>query len=183
MNRNVQIVLLCEDKQQRTFARRLLETIGKDCRLFRVETAPKGEGSAEQFVRKRFPKEVANHRSRSVSQALMVMIDGDSRGVDRRISELDDECRRQDCPIRTPDEGVLVFVPTWNIETWFAYLDGETVDEAKPDYPRLPRPRDCRAHAATLGGMCRERRLRQPTPPSLIAACVEYRRWLAARNR
>lgn len=120
MSRTVQIVLLCEDKQQQAFMRRFLERSGKDCRLFRTETAPRGEGSAVQFVRKRFAKEVAEHRRRSVSQELMV---------------------------------------------------------------RLARPKDCGAHAAALGEMCDRRRLREPAPPSLIAACVEYRRWLAARNR
>lgn len=183
MSRTVQIVLLCEDKQQQAFMRRFLERSGKDCRLFRTETAPRGEGSAAQFVRKRFAKEVAEHRRRSVSQALMVMIDGDDRGVDRRLAELDDECKRQSLSVRTPDEGILVFAPTWNIETWLAYLDGEPVGEAKPDYPRLARPKDCGAHAAALAEMCDRRRLREPAPPSLSAACVEYRRWLAARNR
>lgn len=183
MSRTVQIVLLCEDRQQQAFMRRFLERSGKDCRLLRTETAPRGEGSAEQFVRKRFAREVAEHRSRSVSQALMVMIDGDARGVDRRLAELDDECKRQSMSVRTPDEGVLVFVPTWNIETWLAYLDGETVDEEKPDYPRLSRPKDCGSHVAALAEMCHRRRLREPAPPALIAACVEYRRWSAARNR
>ena len=68
-----------------------------------------------------------------------------------------------------------VFIPTWNIETWFAYLDGATVDEARSDYPRLTRERECQRHVDALTGMCRAGALRQPSPPSLGRACDEYR--------
>jgi len=180
VSRRVQIVLLCEDQQQQAFARRFLLRTGWEIRSIRVEMAPKGEGSAEKYVRKRFPTELAGHRRSSVSRVLMVMVDGDDRGVEQRIGELDVECKRQGCPVRTSDEAVLVFVPTWRIETWLAYLDGDTVDESKDDYPKLPRPRDCRQHVAALVEMCRKRRLHEPAPSSLVAACAEYRRWSGA---
>lgn len=177
MSRRVQIVLLCEDTQQRAFLRQFLREMRRHDHVIRMETAPKGQGSGVHFVRTRFPKELAAHRRSSVSRVLMVMVDGDAQGVEQRVAELDAECRRQECPVRTNDEAVLVFVPTWRIETWLAYLDDGPVDESKSDYTRLPRPRDCREHVAALVEMCRERRLRQPAPSSLIAACHEYRRW------
>ena len=68
-----------------------------------------------------------------------------------------------------------MFIPTWNIETWFAYLDGGAVDEARSDYPRLPRERDCQRHVTVLADMCRAGALRQPCPPSLDRTCDEYR--------
>ena len=182
MRRNVQIVMLCEDAQQECFGRRFLKKMGWSNRQVRALKAPGGRGSAEQFVRERFPEELAEHRRRRnrVSVALIVMMDGDDRGVDRRIAELDDACRQRSIPCRDPGEHVLVFVPTWRIETWLAYLGGETVDEEKRDYPRLPRPRDCQPHVDQLSAMCRSDGLREPAPSSLIAACTEYRRWTGA---
>ena len=37
MSRNVQVVILCEDRQHEAFARRFLERAGKDVRVQRVE--------------------------------------------------------------------------------------------------------------------------------------------------
>ena len=182
MSRNVQIVLLCEDAQHESFGRRFLEKDGWTIRHIRVERAPKGLGSAEQFVRKRFPDELKAYRRRKhrVSVALIVMVDGDNHGVDQRVDELDTACRERDIACRNSGEHVLVFVPTWRIETWLAYLGGEAVDEEKHDYPRLPRPRECQPHVDSLAAMCRSRALREPAPSSLAIACTEYRRWRAA---
>ena len=92
VSRNVQIVLLCEDTQHEAFARRFLEEAGWSTYRLRVEKAPGGRGSAEQFVRKRFPRELAVYRRRrgSVAQTLIVVLDGDDRGVRRRQAELDE---------------------------------------------------------------------------------------------
>lgn len=182
VKRNVQIVLLCEDTQHETFARRFIEKAGWSTRRLRVEKAPGGRGSAEQFVRVRFPRELAAYRRqrRAVAQALIVILDGDKKGARRRAAELDEACRSNQMDVRRLDERVLVLVPTWNIETWIAYLDGQTVDEAKHDYPRLPRPSECQPRVETLAAMCRARMLRAPAPPSLESACTEYARHVAA---
>ena len=183
VSREAQIVLLCEDKQHRAFVKRFIEATGrlthKTKRQLSVVPIPQGRGSAERFVRKRFPRELAEYRRRRnlVSVALVVMLDGDAAGVTGRLAELDAACAKQGIPARLSDEDVFVFVPTWRIESWLAWLDGETIDEAKSDYPRLQRPRDCQRHARALADMCRTRQIRTPVPPSLDAACKEYRRW------
>ena len=184
VSREVQIVLLCEDRQHQAFVERFLESVGrltpKAKRRLRVERASQGRGSAERFVRDRFPKELAAYRRRRnrVSVALVVMLDGDAAGVAGRLAELDAACAKQGTPARRSDEDVFVFVPTWRIETWLAWLkDGEPIDEKRPDYPRLPRERDCREHARVLADMCRNQQLPAPIPPSLAAACAEYGRW------
>ena len=177
VTRNVQIVLLCEDTQHEAFVRRFLNGMGWSTRRLRVERAPCGRGSAEQFVRARFPNELAEYRRRAhVTQSLIVIVDGDNRGVVERCAELDEACRENEVQVRQPGERVLVLVPTWNVETWIAYLDGQTVDEMRPDYPRLQRPRQCQQHVVTLAEMCRGDGLRAPSPPSLEAACAEYQR-------
>ena len=176
MRRSIQIVLLCEDGQHEAFARRFLKKMGWDNRQLRVEKAPKGRGSGEQYVRERFPIELAACRKQAVFRGLIALIDGDSKGVVGRLDELKEACKERDIDFRRDDEPILAFVPTWQLETWFAYLDGEVVDENKRDYPRLRRPRDCQKHVDILAEMCRGRKLRHPAPSSLVAACKEYDR-------
>ena len=176
MSRNVRIVLLCEDAQHESFAKRLLVSMGWRLRDFRVERSPSGRGSAEQYVRERFPDELQGVRSKGGERAyLVVMIDGDDKGVAGRRGSLAAACaERQIAPAGDADQ-VLVCVPTWNIETWLAYLDGEAVEESKRDYPRLARPRECAPHVQALADMCSQNTLRQPCPSSLEDACVQYR--------
>lgn len=176
MSRNVRIVLLCEDAQHEAFAKKLLVALGWRLRDFRVVRAPSGRGSAEQYVRERFPIELRGVRSKRGEKAfLVVMIDGDDKGVSGRRASLDAACtERQIAPSSDADQ-LLVCVPTWNIETWLAYLDGQVVDESKRDYPRLDRPRDCGAHAQVLADMCNRNTLRPPYPPSMQDSCIQYR--------
>lgn len=178
MNRCVQMILLCEDRQHETFARRFLEKSGWPTRRLRVVIAPRGRGSAEQFVRERFAIELAAYRSNRnrVAQGLIVVCDGDRLGVGGRIDDFADTCRAHGVAPRKADDRVALFVPTWNVETWLAYLSGSTVDEATTNYPRLKRPRDCQPHVDRLYEMCQQKSLRQPAPPSLEAACLEYQR-------
>lgn len=174
MARRVRCVVLCEDSQHEVFARRFLEKKGYDSREIRVLKSPGGRGAAEQFVRTRFPEELTFLRSRA-NQLLVVFVDGDAAGLTQRMRQLDEECRKTNVQKRSGDEGVLIFVPTWNIEAWLAYLDGGNVSEGKGDYPRLARPRDCTRHVSMLYEMCSRQKLREPAPPSLQEACREYR--------
>lgn len=181
--RRVQLVILCEDTQHETFCRRFLRAAGWSDRRIRVVKAPAGRGAAEQFVRRHFPDELRAHRSRPLDEALVVMIDGDTRGVHTRLNELGAACRDAGVAERTRHERVGVFVPTWNIETWLVYLDGHRVDEGRPDYPALARERDCQPHVQVLHQMCLAGNLREPAPSSLSLACDEYRTRLLVEER
>lgn len=181
--RRVQLVLLCEDTQHEAFCRRFLNAMGWETRAMRVEKAPAGRGAAAQFVRMQFPKELRAHRSRPVNQVVVVVVDGNSTGVEGRVRELGRACRDAGVAERAADEAVALFFPTWNIETWLAYLDGAEVDEGRDDYPKLERERECQRHVHTLVEMCRAGALRKPSPPSLDAACEEYQARLAAVAR
>lgn len=176
IGRTVQVVILCEDRQHEAFARRFLAQAGKALRVQRVEVSPRGRGSGEQFVRARFAKELAFYRSRKhrVGQALVVLIDGDGKDATARTRQLESACIEAGIDPRQGDERVAVFVPAQNIETWFAYLDGQTVNE-NGSYPRLDRERDCQRHVDRLYEMCQQGALTEPSPPSLEAACTEYR--------
>ena len=175
VKRRVQVVLLCEDTQHEAFVRRFLSATGWQTRTIRVEKAPAGRGSAERYVRRQFPKELKAHRLRPVNQALVVILDGDRVGVEERVRQLNEACETAGVNVRTPDERIAVLVPTWNIETWLSYLSGETVDETKPDYPKLTRERECQRHVDTLVEMCNAGELRRLFPASLESACGEYR--------
>lgn len=142
-----------------------------------VVKSPAGRGSSEQFVQSRLFREEleACRRRKNASCKLAVMIDGDNQGVERRLRALDAACRKASVPVRQASDGVAIFVPTWNIETWLAYLDGENVQENHSTYRRLDRPRKCQRHVNALKEMCDHQRLRKPSPPSLAAACHEYK--------
>jgi hypothetical protein len=176
MSRNVNTVILCEDRQHETFARRFLAKLGTGYRVQRVEVSPKGRGSGEQFVRSRFAKELAHFRARRhrVEQSLIVIVDADRQGVSARIEQAESAAVESGQGRRQDGERVAIFVPARNIETWLAYLDGQTVNEGDA-YPRLPRERDCQRHVERLHEMCRQGELREPAPPSLKAACEEFR--------
>ena len=172
--RRVGAVLLCEDAQHEAFVRRFLKRRRVATGHLRVEKCP--GGSAEQFVRKRYPVELAAMRRRHSQSVLIVVLDGDGEGVRRRRGALAAVCREAGVDDRTASEPVVVLVPTWNIETWLAYAAGEIVDENRPDYPRLARESECQPQVEALAAMCEQRRLRTPAPPSLEDACNEYER-------
>ena len=174
--RRVHYVLVCEDRQHETFARRFL----KEARLvtdpyqLRVERSPSGRGAADRFVQETYVTELEAGRRTHVATTLLVLTDGDAVGVNGRLRRLDEACKRQGVAPRLPSDSVAVFVPTWNIETWLAYLDDQIVDESRKDYPRLAKPGDCQQHVRVLVSMCRREELRLPAPESLQAACGEY---------
>ncbi len=125
--------LLCEDREMRSFFSRLGELVfGR--RPDRIHVAPKGEGAAEDWVRKQYPSLAKTYRQfRHQNVALLVAIDGDRAGVTRRKRELDEALVKASMSRRTSDEAIAVCVPTWSIETWIVWLCGwEGVTEIQP---------------------------------------------------
>jgi len=49
------------------------------------------------------------------------MIDGDNQGVAKRKLALDDALRAANESPRGHDEPVVIFVPTWSVETWLLF--------------------------------------------------------------
>ncbi len=163
-----QITVLCEDKQHGAFIRRFLKKRRR--RVQRTLSTP-NKGAGDQFVRNNYPEQLDAIRGRNA--ILVVMIDGDNDSIEQRLKQLDDACKKKGIPLRTDSDSVAIFVPKRNIETWFAYLDGELVNETD-EYPKLKRQRECRRHVDVLEQMCAEGKLRNPAPESLEAACSEY---------
>ena len=173
--RRVKIVLLCEDSQHEAFIRRFLRGMGWNIRELRVEKSPLASGSAEQWVREEFPNELSIYRQRKAraASALIAMIDADSKGVQDRISELENECKSKQLPFRTDDEAVAIAVPKRNIETWIYFLNGEQVNEDTA-YSKLHRERGCKPAVDKLVKLCTSTGLAVDAPSALAKACDEY---------
>ena len=177
--RVTQVVLLCEDNQHEAFARRFLGKLGVSPRSIRVVKSPKGRGSAEHWVKLQYAQEVRHLRAgrHIIGRALVVLIDEDTASTQSRQSALATSLEQAGFPPRAHDEQIIHAVPARNIETWLAYLDGQTVDE-QTAYPKLEQQRDCKKQVETLKVMCDSRKLKEPAPSSLVATCSEFRsRW------
>ena len=171
---SARIVLLCEDQDTNRFVRRFLSHRNFKARDIHTVALPDGRQSGEQWVRTRYPAELKAIRGRQ-NAFLLAVVDADDRTTTARRSQLDQECDKQGVPKRTSEESVIVIVPRRNIETWFAYLDGHSVDETTR-YPRRS-PQDHHALANILYQMCHERQqLMEPVPSSLDEACSEYQK-------
>lgn len=177
MTRKAQLVILCEDRQQSTFARHYFIKRGFHHRKIRIEVNPKGKGAGEQYVREQYPQEVAAYRSPHVTTILAVVIDADQMSVNERQQQLDEALLAANIPVRQQDEKIAVFVPRRNIETWIAYGLGQTVDE-ETIYPKLLRERDCKPVVETFVSNICQKELSSDAPPSLHHACMELKRIL-----
>jgi hypothetical protein len=177
--RRVQVVILCEDRQQEVFARYFLVGRGFDPRLMRPIVSPNGMGSAEQFVRERFATEVRAYRSKrnQIATCLVVLVDADIKTLAERLGQLESALLEEGLPRRQADEKIGIFIPKRNIETWIHYAQGEAVDEITV-YPRLPCESDCKLAVKTLATTTIDAPLPAGAPPSLHVACDELQRIL-----
>ncbi len=175
--RRVRVVLLCEDAQHEAFTRRFLKGMGWNTRELRVEKSPSAVGSAEQWVRQKFPIELRVYRQRRqrAASALIAIIDADAKDVQDRMNEFEVECKAMQVPFRDGDESVAIVVPKRNIETWIHYLKGELVNE-EDNYPKLDQERGCKLAVNHLVGLCKSTGIRPDAPSALAAACEEYSR-------
>ena len=176
MSRAVDIVILCEDIQTEIFVRAFLKRRGYSARQVHTEKLPNGTQSGEQWVRQSFPGQLQAIRKRERA-VLLVFIDADTYTLDQRRAQLNDACREVKVPVRTITDRVLIAVPKRNIETWFAYLRGNVVDELTAYDKYKPNEKaKCHSQAEYLHDLCfKEQKLRRPAPPSLKEACEEYR--------
>lgn len=145
-------IVLCEDAQHRTFVRHLLRQAGVHRRRIRVLDLPSGRGSGEQFVRKRYANEVRVCRNRATRMLVMlvVVIDADTKSVERRLRQLDGELTEHELDKRGDDEPILILVPKRNIETWVRCLLCDEVDEGA-DYSRTsPSAEEIKRAALTM---------------------------------
>jgi hypothetical protein len=176
MSEYTEAVILCEDRQHEVFARHFLLECGINRQRIRVRPFPIGKGSAEQYVREEYPKEVLAYRRRShhMHLCLVVVIDADIKSLDEHYKELDHELIKVKAPIRQSDERIGIFIPKRNIETWIHYLQGTVVNEMQ-QYPHLEKESDCKPWVEKLAAN-RKQPLSEDAPSSLQKACEELER-------
>ncbi|MDD2772388.1 MAG: hypothetical protein PHP45_01685 [Elusimicrobiales bacterium] len=175
--RRARIVILCEDNQHEAFIRRFLYGMGWEGRDLRIEKSPSASGSAEQYIRELFPKELPAYRkerNKGSNVALIAMIDADSKSADERIGEIRVECESRQIPFLNNNDAVVIAIPRRNIETWIRHLEGEIVDETTT-YPKLDKERNCKKAVSNLVDRCLGRSAIPIILPSLAAVCAEYK--------
>ena len=172
-----QVVVLCEDRTQYHFVRKYLQLHGVTRIVLRMN--PKGRGAGEQWVRRRYAQEVRAYRSRAShgNLALAVMVDADRYAVGDRKRQLEGSPEMAECgqSPRARGERIAIFVPKWNIETWFAFLERAPWNEEKSLKARHrdSSPTKC---AKALADRCRDQQSIDDAPPSLQDACDEWPR-------
>lgn len=172
------IVVLCEDPASDVCICRFLKKGWKlNNRDISVRPYPRDKGSAKQFVLDNLAREVTECRGRSASTILIVMMDADQWSVAKARQELASRIE----PPRTDNEQIAFIIPKWHIETWVAYLDGQTVLETekrtyKNRYSKMAETKKAHALIDALAGDCRQNAALTNPPPSLVVACEEFER-------
>jgi hypothetical protein len=172
--------ILCEDRLTERFLRRLCERFG--VHVLESSVAPSGRGAASVWVKKQYPASVRALRARRHQQnlGLLIGIDGDNQGVQARERELAEELVAAQEPPREPAEPIALFVPTWSIETWLAYLcvRGDPTEDRslKSDAACRDLWEDGKRASATIAQAVKAWRTEVVPLPSLAAAYQESNR-------
>lgn len=177
--RRVQIVILCEDRQQEVFARHFLKMRGFTG-IIRAKICPSGSQSGEQYVRTQYAAEVKAYRQNRnrVSIGLVVLIDADTGTLQERLNQLADSLSEDSQSERRSDEAIAIFIPKRNIETWINYLQGEVVNE-EDSYAKFENNEAfCKPYVENLAAECRSQKISENAPESLHVACGELQRLL-----
>lgn len=171
------VLVLAEDQRHQSFVRRYLYRLGYSYHEVHAEPMPSGRGCAEQWVRQRYAKVVAEYRSRFARTALVVAIDADKGSVDERARQLRDALTEAQLPQRTAEERISHLIPKRNVETWILCLAGEKVDE-DTDHRHAPGIDERIKAAAETFYECTRKNVTVPghCVPSLQSAIPEVRR-------
>jgi DNA polymerase III psi subunit len=136
MSRPSLVIVVLEDDNHEMLVRRYLKRRGMREHEIRIEISPSGEGSAENWVRKTFAKEVSAYRSRHAQTKLIVVIDADTGTVQERLRQLDQALKDSGKQVVDADtEQIARLAPKRNVETWILCLNGHAVDE-ETDYTK-----------------------------------------------
>lgn len=179
--RQIQIVVLCEDRAHQVLIRRYLHEIGYEREKVRYLVSPSGRGSAEAFIRLHYAVELRAYRGRQPQYwRLVISVDADAGTVKQHEAELAAAAVATGQSPRQPREGIVHLIPKRNVETWIHRLLGNPADEAtdyKPAY-RSRHERDyCQPAAEQLVLVVRDP-TQTPDLPSLGIAVTELRQKL-----
>ena len=124
------VIVVVEDDHHEMLVRRYLKKRGLVEHQMTIKRSPSGGGSAENWVRKSFAKEVNVYRNRHAQTALIAVIDADVSTVQDRLRQLNQALRENGQePVDARTEQIARLAPKRNIETWVLCLNGHGVDE------------------------------------------------------
>ena len=185
MSKASEIVILCEDKAHDVFVRRFLKKgWGVKERVIRTVSYPNGKGSGKKHVEDNIRREAEALRERQASTVLVVVRDADEDSVAEVHSMLNSKI----VPPRQNSEQMAYIIPKWHIQTWIAYLAGETVDESnsrtyKGKYGTISESKLAHEYVDQLASHCKRNRDIDSPPDSLKKACEEFKRIRGALSR
>jgi hypothetical protein len=173
-NKPAEIIVRCEDLQQRVFVYRCLVEKGFHRHAVQIKHNPAGD--AKRFVLDQYPIQVRALRSTPhVCKAVISIIDADDCTVEERKRQHDNALEGNGLPRRGDAERIAVLVPRRNIETWVHHLLGDAVNE-NDKYPRFRgEERKCAPAAQEFARRC-PHDMREADLPSLRAGCTELQR-------
>jgi hypothetical protein len=172
----VRVVILFEDQEQECFLRHLARRLG--LRPVRFENCQNNAGVLERLGRE---VEALRERSFQKNLGLVVVIDADDKGLQRRVTELLSRIATDTGDGRGPAERIALVVPAREIENWYVHLcvpAARPIDEAR-DYKPTP---EWRALARDVGAAAKRAvaawapEASPVDPPSLSAAREELAR-------
>ncbi len=173
MPRRLRCTLLCEDIEHERFFRAILE------RMFgRIHVVRQGDVNSVLSAYARQVSLVRRYPQEAVG--LVVVVDGDDAGLEKRLRELDDQLRTNGQQKRSPKERLAACVPVRNVETWECWLCGKhDVDEAhdfKPTFKAAVR-------RGTMGtAQAAKKWFDQPTPDERAAETAHLPSLTAGRK-
>ena len=130
------VIIILEDGHHKMLVVRYLKRCGIKEHEIKIYRSPSGRGSAENWVRKTFSKEVSVYRGRHARTKLIVVIDADTNTVRERLKQLDQALHDSGKQaVDVEGEQIARLVPKRNVETWILCLNGHAVDE-ETDYKK-----------------------------------------------
>jgi hypothetical protein len=177
MNRNIQLIIVCEDILHEVFTRAFLYKRGVKRVLF--DRPPKGRGDAKQLACEKFYAQLKAIRKFGGNRGLIFMIDADNLSVAGRLDWIRNAGKAFGIDPPGEGEAVFVVVPKWEVGYWLAYMRGEGVDEV-PEKKNYGKYAGCESKiyplVERLADMCEQQEL-PDAPPSLIEACKVYEKF------
>ena len=181
--RQVQIVVVCEDRAQEVLLRRYLTLVGYPAspreKKVTFLIAPRGRGSGERYVLTQYAHELTEFRKRNVQyHRLVAVIDADTGTVAEHEDQLAAVAIATGQRPRQQGEQIVHLIPKRNIETWIHRLlrnDATELDNYKQQYARRKFVSEyCRPAADALVALVRDP-TETPDLPSLRIGVAELR--------
>lgn len=177
------VSILCEDQKHYNFVRTFFKSLRVSDRKFLSCPLVEGACSAEGHVRELLPAKLTKVRKSAENIFLVVVSDADKNdhNMSDRVKQWNEELHSRGLPEICKEDRVLCLVPKRNIETWFAWIDGEEAGNETKDYKQRYKKAKAGDYGKRFYKKYEEYRNRglgcDDVPRSLRDACAEFGRF------